>query len=231
MRKTVGGILIFLMFIFALVTKADAFNGLNGLSIGINGGGFITTADEAIEDEPSSDFDDGAVYGGHVGYTFPGGFTLKMSIQHFETDLGLDIEEEGVSVGAEIGTLKMTPLVFLLGYQGVPNNGTGFGWHVDAGGGIAFVDFDKSSLMSKGEDLLDVELSINTDNAAIFMIGCGLDYFFTRNISVNLDGRFLVGIVDADVELYDPELEESISETNEFNPTNFQILAGISYWF
>lgn len=181
------------------------------LSLGVYGGWAWGIADEGIEGYWNTEFDDGAVYGASLLYRFPGGFTLGISIEHLEMDLK--------EFGESYGDIKMTPVMFHILYQGIPVGGRGLTGHGGIGLGINFTSFDTGPATRP-------TISVDTDDGFIFAIYGGVDYFFTRNISMNLDARFLLGTVDTTWTEFGRPLP-----IDEFNIHNFQIILGLRWWF
>jgi hypothetical protein len=136
---------------------------------------------------------------------------LGVSIEH----LKMDLKEYGYNYG----TIKMTPVMFNILYQGIPVGGRGLTGHGGIGLGMNFTSFDK------GPDIRST-ISVDTDNDFIFAIYGGFDYFFSPNISLNLDGRFLLGTVDTRWKEFGSTLP-----IGDLNIHNFQILLGLRVWF
>ena len=195
-----------------LLLETPAFAaGPGNLSLGIYGGWAWGIADEGIEEYPHTEFDDGGVYGASLLYRLPGGLALGVSIEHLE----LDLKE----FGENYGKIKMTPLMFNILYQGIPVGGRGLTGHGGIGLGVNFTSFDKGPATRP-------TVSVDTDDDFIFAIYGGFDYFFSRNVSMNLDGRFLLGTVDGTWREYGSTLP-----IGEFNISNFQLLLGLRVWF
>ena len=133
---------------------------------------------------------------------------------------------KAVENGDEIGTLKVTPILFMIGYQSMPINQNKIAFHATIGGGFA------SSELEKGDDIKDLESSsgvsidISNDNAFMFEMGAGVDYFLTRNIALTLDGRFVAGNIDSKW-----DFSNGNSENFTLLASNFQGLVGLRLWF
>jgi opacity protein-like surface antigen len=206
------------MTIVLLLTASPALAESGAFSIGAMGGWAWNIADYAVEGSftqyPQTEFKSGGVYGGSIMYRFPRGFALELCAER----LSMKLKEEGV----DFGKLTMTPLMLLLKYQGRPEKGTGFTGHFDIGGGINFTSFDKGSFITDLEKATAIKFDIKTDNSFVFEVGGGVDYFFTKNISANLDARVLgtnVGTSGWKIDV------------DKFYASNFQILLGLRYWF
>jgi len=79
--------------------------------------------------------------------------------------------------------------------------------------------------MEKGEGLNE-RVDISNDSAFMFELGAGMDYFFTKNIALTLDGRFLSANIDSEW-----ENEYGNKEELTLLVSNFQGLLGIRFWF
>jgi opacity protein-like surface antigen len=207
------------MAIVLLFTASPALAESGAFSIGAMGGWAWSVVDHAAEGSstqfPDTQFESHGVYGGSIMYRFPFGFALELCVEH----LTMDLKE----LGDNYGTLKMTPVMLLLKQQGMPKAGTGFTGHADIGGGISLNSFDKGTATTNAENALGVTFPIKVDNSFVFEVGGGLDYFFTKNISVNLDGRFLLTNVGTS--------GWGRLDLNKFYASNFQALFGVRYWF
>jgi opacity protein-like surface antigen len=184
--------------------------------------GFATSAaSPALEGKQASydhtEFKNSFVYGGSFLYRGNSGSSVELCIEN----LSMDIEEEGI----DVGTLKMMPVMLLYKFQGMPKNGnTGFTGHGSIGGGVAFTSFEKGKMLTDLEQENDYDLKITTENSFVFELGAGVDYFITKNFSVNLDGRLLMGNVKT-------KWADGEMDVDTFQPSNFQVLVGVRYWF
>jgi hypothetical protein len=202
--------------IFLLLTTSPALAESGAFSIGAMGGWAWTITDEAIKgtffEYPETEFKSTAAYGGSIMYRFPRGFALELCVEH----LSMKLEESGT----ELAKLNMIPLMLLFKYQGRPNKGTGFTGHIDIGGGISFNSYDKGSFFTG-------QMDIEAKDSFVFEFGGGLDYFFTKNISANLDGRLLGTAVPTSMHnIYGEKIDVDWSY-----PSNFQVLLGLRFWF
>ena len=187
-------------------------------SIGVFGGSVNSVIDKGAAEGvnstyPYTKFKSGGIRGGSIMYRFPSDIALELSVESFS----MDLEESG----EKFGTLNMTPVLFLLKVQSMPEGGTGLTGHADIGFGKSFNSFDKGPFVTDLENTYGVEFNIDTDSSLVFELGAGADLFFTKNISANLDGRLLFGNVDTSGWGIDLET---------FHVSNFQILFGIRYW-
>lgn len=195
-----------------LLGGAPAFAaGPGNMSLGVFGGWAWGIADDAIDGYTSTEFDEGPVYGASLLYRFPGGLALGVSVERVEMDLK--------EFGDKYGTIKMTPVMLNILYQGIPVGGRGLTGHGGIGLGVNFTSFDRGPATRP-------TISIDTDDGFVFALFGGIDYFFTPHLSFNLDGRFLLGTVDTVWREFGSPLP-----IGEFNIHHFQIVLGLRMWF
>jgi Outer membrane protein beta-barrel domain len=209
-----------ILFLF-LAAPALAANG--NFSLGVHGGWAWSIADEAVSGFPDTEFRNAPVYGGSLLYRFPGGLTLGVSVEHLKMDLK--------EFGDNFGKIKMTPVMFNILYQGVPYGGRGLTGHGGIGLGVNFNSFDKGSFITDLERANAVNFSIDTDEGFVFSVGGGMDYFFAKNVSMNLDGRFLFGTIDTSWRVSGPGGSARVTDIDRFYIHSFQLLLGMRVWF
>jgi hypothetical protein len=197
---------------FAYAEKMPSF------SIGAFGGFTSDMSSEAVEDYDDTEWETGTAYGGSVMYRWANGLVLELIVKQFE----MDAEENG----SEIGTLEVTPILLMIGYQSMPKNQRGFAFHASIGGGFASSDFDKGDDIKDLERATGVKFDIENDDAFMFEMGAGVDYFFTRNIALTLDGRLGAGDIDSEWDASNGESEDFTFQTG-----HFEGLVGLRLWF
>ena len=197
---------------FAYAEDAPSF------SIGAFGGFAASMTGEAFKDYDDTEWETGTAYGGSVMYRLANGFVFEILVEQFEM--------KAVENGDDIGTLKATPILFMIGYQSMPKDQRGIAFHATIGGGLASSDLDKGDDIKDLERSSGVSLDISNDDAFMFEMGAGIDYFLTRNIALTLDGRFVAGNIDSDWDFSNGE-----SENFTLYVSNFQGLVGIRLWF
>ena len=210
-KQSSGKILFYTMVLafFISTTYANVGEGPS-FSIGGFGGFAISRSTGGIEDYPGTDWETGSAFGGSLMYRMTNGLMFELLFEQFE----MGLEEEG----NEIGTLKATPILFMIGYQSLPKNKTGLAFHATIGSGIA------SSDLEKGDAIKDFDIS--NDSAFMFALGAGLDYFITKNIALTLDGLILTGNIDSEWDDNNGNKEDFLLLTS-----NFQGLVGVRFWF
>ena len=134
---------------------------------------------------------------------------------------------EGLVEGsAKFGTLEMTPIILMLGYQSLPVQQKGVAFHASIGGGIASSEFEEGKFIKDLEASSGENIDISQDDAFMFELGAGLDYFFTKNIALLLDFRWLIGTIDSDW-----DFGAGGTENYTFNVSNIQLVGGVRLWF
>ena len=197
---------------FAYAEDAPSF------SIGAFGGFASSMTGEAVKDYQDTEWEAGGAYGGSVIYRMANGYIFELLVEQFEM--------KAVENSNDIGTLKATPILLMFGYQSMPKYQSGFAFHATIGAGFA------SSKLDKGDDIKDLEKSsgvsidISNDNAFMFEMGAGVDYFLSRNIALTLDGRFVAGNIDSKW-----DYSNGNSEKYTLYASNFQGLVGVRLWF
>ena len=136
-----------------------------------------------------------------------------------------------VETGENFGTLNLQPVMLLLKYQGMPENGKGTTGHLEFGGGINYAEFDKGPFLTNMENSYNITYTIATDDAFIFEMGGGLDYFFNKNFSALLDLRFLMGNIDTTWSQAGSGGTVNIQGIDNFFVSTFQVLLGVRCWF
>ena len=124
---------------------------------------------------------------------------LELIVKQFE----MDAEENG----DEIGTLKVTPILLMIGYQSMPKNQSGFAFHASIGGGYASSDFDKGDDIKDLERANGVKIDIDNDDAFMFEMGARVDYFHKKHSTDVGRSAFVAGDIDSKWDLRDGNSE------------------------
>jgi hypothetical protein len=208
--------ILFTSFVYAENMPSFSIGGFGGFTLDMSteSGGYIEFYDDTKVDE----WEAGTAYGGSVMYRMANGLVLELIVKYFK----MDAKENG----SEIGTLKATPILLMIGYQSMPKNQSGFAFHASIGGGIVSSDFDKGGDIKDLEKDSGVKIDISNDDSFMFEGGAGVDYFITRNIAMTLDGRYVVGFIDSEWKFSNGE-----SEDYTFDIESFQYLVGLRLWF
>jgi len=178
-------------------------------SVGAFGGYAWSATGEAVDGYQDTEWEGGGAFGGSIMYRRANGLMFELLVEQFE----LGLAEHGV----HFGTLKTTPILVKVEYQGMPKQGKGVAFHATIGGGLVSSDWDESdNVISKPSN----------DDAFLFELGAGMDYFFTKNIALTLDGRFLGGNIDSEWDTVGGGKEDFTLLVS-----NFQGLLGLRIWF
>jgi hypothetical protein len=208
-----GSIIIIIIF-----STQPVFAESGVFSFGAFGGSVSSFASHALEGEDSqytdTKFKGKQVYGGSIMYRFPSGFAFELCAEKFSMDLN--------ELGVDFGKLNMMPIMLLLKIQGMPKNEIGFTGHLDIGGGVSFNSFDNGSFLKELEETFGYNIKIETKDSFVFEIGGGIDYFFNKNVSLNIDGRLLISSIETSGWLID---------ANKLYANNLQVLLGLRFWF
>jgi len=212
---------------------------------GVEFGGVSSISDDAVDGFPYTEFNSSFLYGGNFVVFLPGnmgnrvnpmGIGFEIGISHFE----MDLEEQGIAVdsqdfyygnlGIDFGTLKVTPLAFLLRLQQFPAQNRPFGFNFDVGFGVFFSDFSEGPVIKDIEIENATNVTIDTENSTFFQIGAGTDFFLVPQMSLSFRLKFLVGNIGTswDVPGGDSVL---LSTIDQFNVSNMQYMANIRIWF
>lgn len=207
--------ILFTSFAYSENRPSFSIGGFGGFTLDMS----IETAElEFYDDTKLDEWEAGTAYGCSVMYRMANGLILELIVKQFKMEAKED--------GSEIGTLKATPILLMIGYQSMPTNQSGFAFHASIGGGVASSDFDKGGDIKDLEKVSGVKIDISNDDAFMFEAGAGVDYFITRNIALMLDGRYVFGIIDSEWEFSNGESEEYTFDTE-----HFQYLVGLRLWF
>ena len=193
----------------------------NLYSIGVSYGGISGKSKEAIDGFKESEFVGKTVISGSFLVTFRNG-SAGIGVESFS----MDLEE----TGANFGTLNLIPILFLLQWNKIPY-GAGLGFHAGMGGGIGISSFDNGQYITYLEQQFGVNYSVETSIAFVFEFKGGIQYFFSENISISIDGRLILGSVSTDWTVSACSQSEQIPDFDSFSIGNFQYLAGLRAWF
>jgi hypothetical protein len=104
--------------------------------------------------------------------------------------------------------------------------GVGFGGHGGVGVGANFPSFDIDDSWKTALNLAGQSVSVETDTSFVFGVNAGLDYFFTPDFSLGLEGKFLYSTIKWKVIANNVEVGNG-----KFNGHNISVLLGLKYWF
>lgn len=108
----------------------------------------------------------------------------------------------------------------------MPKNQSGFAYHATFGGGFVSSKLEKSNDLKDIESSGGVSIDISNDDAFMYQVGFGIDYFLTRNIALTLDNRIVGGNIYSKWDFSNGDLENFT-----LYASNFQLLIGVRLWF
>jgi len=191
-------------------------------SVGIHGGVALPTVREAVDGFSETGWSSSSMVGASAMYRWSNGFAVEIGAQRYTFEL-----EEGAS---KFGTLELTPIVLLVKYQGLPQGDRGFAGHFDLGGGVALGKFSKGGFVTDLERATGAAFAITTKPSFVFQVGGGVDYFLTKWLSLNVDGRWLFTKMGTDWSAQGPGGAAALTEIDSFHVSNFQFIGGARLW-
>jgi hypothetical protein len=159
---------------------------------------------------------------GSAAYRIGNGLVLGVRAEQLRLHL--------TETGADMGRLRITPLLVSVGYQGLPANGRGFTGHGQFGGGIALTSFTNGAFVSDLERMTGATMQVRTKSAPAFEAGGGVDYFVTRQISFTTDFRLLLSNVPVSMTAVGPRGSAAVPGVEKFFASSAQVLGGIRLW-
>lgn len=191
-------------------------------SFGVFGGGAIATPTEAVDGYKKTSFEYGTPLGASA-YIGSSGLGLEAYVENYKFKLTENSDD--------LGTLEMTPIVLCLKLQSIPKEKSGWGGHADLGVGYMISSFKTGSdIDSIAAEYPGISIDVKTDPAFIFDLGFGGDYFFTPNISLLMDFKWLFySIKDSWTASYMGQ-KIDLGIDGNLQPSNIQLLLGVKYW-
>jgi len=209
-----AGLAVLVMLLMAGPAAAQDWGGPGAISIGGFGGWSFPVSGDAEEDVDNTEFDNQFTAGGGIMYRFPFGLALEVDAQYLNFDYKIN--------GTEAGGLTQVPVMFWVSYQGKVD--MGLTAHGGVGVGVNFTSFDDDvSYLDQNGDPVD---KVDPDTGVVLGVKGGLDYFFTPEFSIYLDGRFLYSKVDFRESFLDVDGLEGT-----FNGHSISVVLGLRYWF
>ncbi len=188
------------------------------ISVGFGAGGLSGIAKAGIKDFKDTEFIGGTCLSGYLNVFFGGDVSAGLLVQQMD----MDLEENGTS----FGTITLTPVIFMMQFYNIPQN-NGLGGHAGIGIGVNFADFETGGFVTQLEQQYGSKIVVKTDNAVVFELNAGFDYFFTQNIALMMEGRLLLGNIGTSWNVN----SSRIDGFDTFLISNFQYLAGLRAWF
>jgi hypothetical protein len=209
-----------------LVLIALALPAFAQLGIGVEGGLVHTFTQKAIAGTPWTNWGLDTTYGGSLDYRSSHGLTV--GVRFGETEL------PAKAGGALVGTLKMEPLIGTVGFQSKPAT-KGFGFHCRMGLGVDLrPEFDNGPAVATVTQAKINNVTVSSSPWMEFSLG--MDYFFSRHVSVTFDYRSLSGNaplqwqVSQDGRTFTNYSYVFSGDPDRFYPSHGQVLGGIKFW-
>lgn len=190
-------------------------------SIGISYGGVSGKSEEALDGFKETEFVGGTVLSGSFLVTFS-----KSSVGVGIESFSIDLEE----TGSNFGTLNLIPIMFLAQWNSIPY-GSGLGGQFGLGAGMCITSFDNGPFLTSLEQQTGTNITVDTEIAFVFEINGGFQYFFSENISISIDGRFMLGSVSTNWTVSGFGQTLPVEDFDSFSITNFHYVAGLRAWF
>lgn len=209
-----AGLAVLMVLLMAGPASAQDWGGPGSLSIGGFGGWSFPVGGDAEEDVENTDFDNQFTAGGGIMYRFPFGLALEVDGQYLDFDYEIDDEK--------VGGLTQVPIMFWVSYQGKVD--MGLTAHGGVGVGVNITSFDED--VEYTDQLGNPVDKVDPDTEIVLGVKAGVDYFFTPEFSIYLDGRFLYSKVDFQESFQDVDGLEGT-----FNAHSISVVLGLRYWF
>jgi opacity protein-like surface antigen len=169
MRKLVSVIAVLSTLVFVTGAKAATQAPTSGFYLGVGG----SYAWENFDNTDGIDIDNTWGFNAHAGYQFMKYLALEANYDWLDD---FDLKADGLSADLTIQTLMLDVKLTWPIDPVVPYVRGGIGWM------WAEIDLDGST----------------SDNDFAWNLGAGVDYFFTKNVSLGLDFKYVWGTGDLD---------------------------------
>lgn len=207
-----AALMVLLLSLMSAPAMAQEY-GPGHFSIGINGGYSFAVAGDAVENVTGTEFDHSPTFGGGFLYRFPMGFALGLDVSWMKFDYKAS--------DVKLGTFQQIPVMLWAKYVGKVDQG------ITGHGGIGI------GLNANTLDMNDVwagtalNYTMDTNTPVVFGVNAGIDYFFTPEFSISLDGRYLYSKAEYTIK----DATAATIETGNLQGHNISILLGLNYWF
>ena len=167
-----------------------------------------------VDVEPDST----AMYGVNGAYFFSNYFSIEFSADYSKTNIDLS----GLGMTGDAGDVRSIPLLFTgrfsvpIKNKALPYFGGGFGYF--------FNDFDQND--STIEFLYGPGADVDIDNSWGFLVNAGIDFFFTPNVALNFDFKYIWNEVEIGV-----DGASFPTDDEKFDLNMFVVGGGLKYYF
>jgi hypothetical protein len=170
-------------------------------------------------------YNNGAIEGYSDLWSEAGTFGIG-ALYRFKTGLAFELFAEQITMKIEDdlgdwGELEITPVFLLVKYQKLPRQERGLTYHFGGGLGLASSDFEATRAGTSG-------WNFSNDTAILLEGDLGIDYFFTKNFSLAMDCRIIIGHIDSHFTING---EPGGDPNPTFRFDNLQFLVGVKVWF
>lgn len=197
---------ISIVFVFGQIGFTQDMKGRPGLGVRASYVNYAeddyTTYGIKVDVEPN----DAAMFGINFTYFFDKYISLELSADYTETD----VEISALGLSDEVGELTQIPIL-LSGRIHFSTNPK-VNPYLSLGVGYFFNDFDSDPNIS----------GIDVDNDFGYHVGAGIEFFFSENTALNIDGKYIWTEVEA---------EDITGATEDFEINPFILGLGIKYYF
>jgi len=163
-------------------------------------------------------------------------FQLALEGEAFLKPLAARTVNEGFSWGD--GDLEWTPYILSLQLRASKSKWRGFVPYFSFGAAYIKTAFDTAWWYENGYDTPEMLHQARgkkryykmDDSTWGWCLGGGTDYFFTKNLALNLDVKFLIATVDFKYEIYVNQTKED-EDHGQFTLNSLMIALGLKYYF
>ncbi|MFH2011824.1 MAG: OmpW family outer membrane protein [Pseudomonadota bacterium] len=128
--------------------------------------------------------DEAAMFGVNLTYTLDRYFSLELSVDYFETDAELS------ALGLSGSAGKLTSIPVLLSIRVHPATDPKIKPYFSFGGGYFFNSLDSNPSAAVAA-VYGPGANFDVDNSFAFFVGAGVEVFFSKNIALNIDCKYI----------------------------------------
>ncbi len=215
-RILVAFVVVSLILFSSIVLASDG----SRFGIGVRGG-FVFSGDDSIIDATDGtriDIDVNSSFSFGINTTYVMSDVLSMELS---ADYVLDRDTEFTTPGQSMrgGAISTIPLLLTLRIH-IPTN-SGFRPYIGGGVGWYFNSFDQDPLWTAFNPGSNVDL----DDSFAWLANAGLELFFTENVALNLDAKYIWSRPDLNV------AAPGSYQTYEIDLDGFVVGMGIKFYF
>ncbi|MBW1701755.1 MAG: OmpW family protein [Deltaproteobacteria bacterium] len=215
-RILVSFVVISLTLFSSMVLASDS----SRFGIGIRGG-FVFSGDDSITDATDGtmidiDFDSSFMFGINTTYVMNDVLSMELSADYV-LDRDMEFTMPGQSMkGGEVSTI---PLLWTLRIH-IPTN-SGFKPYIGGGVGWYFNGFDQDPVWTASNPGVNLDL----DDGFAWHANAGVELFFTENVALNLDAKYIWSTADLKV------IAPGSYQMYEIDLDGFVVGMGLKFYF